>query len=192
MEMQDKFYNKADYIETASGNKISRKSVLCGSGNTRLQGKTIIQSECVIRGDLANVEIGRQCLISERTVIRPPYKLLPKKDDEGQVTFAFIPLKIGDSVVIEEDCIINAASIGSFTHIGKNCVIGRRCILKDCSKIADNTVLAPDTVVPPFSEFSGNPGRMTAELPECTKELHKDLARSHYLHFIARAPAPAP
>lgn len=36
---------------------------------------------------------------------------------------AFFPLHIGDHVFIDEDCIINAAQIGSYVHIGKNCVI---------------------------------------------------------------------
>lgn len=33
------YYDKADYIETVTGNKVSRKSVLCGSMNIRLHGK---------------------------------------------------------------------------------------------------------------------------------------------------------
>lgn len=36
---------------------------------------------------------------------------------------AFFPLHIGDHVFIEEDCVVNAAQIGSYVHIGKNCVI---------------------------------------------------------------------
>jgi len=36
---------------------------------------------------------------------------------------AFFPLHIGDHVIIEEDCVVNAAQIGSYVHIGKNCVI---------------------------------------------------------------------
>lgn len=36
---------------------------------------------------------------------------------------AFFPIHIGDYVVIEDDCVINAASIGSFVHIGKGSVI---------------------------------------------------------------------
>ena len=40
---------------------------------------------------------------------------------------------------------------------------GRRSVLKDCCAIADNTVLPPETVVPPFTVFSGSPGR----LPVC-------------------------
>ena len=40
--------------------------------------QTIIQSDCILRGDLANVRIGRQCVISKRSVIRPPFKKFSK------------------------------------------------------------------------------------------------------------------
>ena len=41
---------------------------------------------------------------------------------------AFYPLQIGDNVVIEEDSVINASSVGSYVHVGKNCVIvSRQC-----------------------------------------------------------------
>ncbi len=36
---------------------------------------------------------------------------------------AFFPLHIGDHVLIEEDCVVNAAQIGSHVYIGKNCII---------------------------------------------------------------------
>jgi len=39
------------------------------------------------------------------------------------IRVAFFPLHIGDHVFIEEDCVVNAAQIGSYVHIGKNCVI---------------------------------------------------------------------
>ena len=63
MELPDVYYSKSEYIETASGNKVSRNSILCGSQNIVLNGKTIIMAECIVRGDLANVRIGRHCVI---------------------------------------------------------------------------------------------------------------------------------
>jgi len=176
MELPDQIYSKSEYIETASGNKVSRQSVLCGSQNIVLNGKTIIMSECIVRGDLANVRIGRHCVISNRSVIRPPFKRFSKG-------VAFFPLHIGDHVVIEEDSIINAAQIGNYIYIGKNCVIGRRCVLKDCCAIADNTVLPPETVVPPFTLMAGSPAKAVAELPECTQETMTELTKSYYQHF---------
>lgn len=184
MEQQDVFYNKAEFIETASGNKVSRQSVLCGSQNIVLNGKTIIMADCMIRGDLANVRIGRHCVISQKTVIRPPFKKFSKG-------VAFFPLHIGDHVIIEENTIVNAAQVGSYVHIGKNCVIGRRCVLKDCCAVADNAVLPPETVVPPFTLYAGSPGTFDSELPECTQDLMIDITRSYYQHFVPDTRSPA-
>ncbi|KAG1714456.1 Dynactin subunit 5 [Nymphon striatum] len=180
MELQDMYYNKAEYIETASGNKVSRQSVLCGSQNIVLQGKTIIQADCIVRGDLANIRMGRNCVISKGSVIRPPFKKFSKG-------VAFFPLQIGDNVFIGEDCVINAASIGSYVVIGKNCVIGRRCVLKDCCVIADNTVLAPETVVPTFTMYSGSPGQYTEDIPECKQDLMIDFTKSYYQHYLPKS-----
>lgn len=65
-------------ILQASGNKVSRQTVLCGSQNIVLHGKVIVQSDAIIRGDLANVKTGRFCIISKGSVIRPPFKKFSK------------------------------------------------------------------------------------------------------------------
>jgi len=74
MEPTPLFYDKSSYIETLTGNKVSRASILCGSRNIRLSGKTVIKEEAVLRGDLANVNIGKHSLVAKRTVLRPSYK----------------------------------------------------------------------------------------------------------------------
>ena len=57
---------------------MSRASVLCGSQNIVLSGKVIVHSGVVVRGDLANVRVGRHCIINEKAVIRPPFKKFSK------------------------------------------------------------------------------------------------------------------
>lgn len=52
--------------------------MLCGSQNIVLHGKVIVQSDAIIRGDLANVKTGRFCIISKGSVIRPPFKKFSK------------------------------------------------------------------------------------------------------------------
>jgi UDP-3-O-[3-hydroxymyristoyl] glucosamine N-acyltransferase len=71
------FSNIGNFFK-ASGNRVSRQSVLCGSQNIVLNGKNIVQSEAIIRGDLANVRVGRHCVISAKAVIRPPFKKFSK------------------------------------------------------------------------------------------------------------------
>jgi dynactin-5 len=142
--------------------------------------QTIIQTGCVIRGDLRRtggghtvvVAIGRFCLLSQGSIIRPPYKTY-------KGIFSYYPMKIGDHVTIGEGSIVQAATIGSYVTIGKNCVIvsglpdvchkmslklicdkqGRFAIIKDCCCIADNTIIPPNTVVPSFSVYDGSPGK---------------------------------
>ncbi|XP_021566819.1 dynactin subunit 5 isoform X3 [Carlito syrichta] len=48
MELGELLYNKSEYIETASGNKVSRQSVLCGSQNIVLNGKNFAISVFLI------------------------------------------------------------------------------------------------------------------------------------------------
>ncbi|KND02355.1 uncharacterized protein SPPG_02825 [Spizellomyces punctatus DAOM BR117] len=187
MEPPITYYTKAEYIETDTGNKVSRKSVICGSQNIVLGGKTIIQTECIVRGDLRRtggghavvIAIGRYCLLSQRCILRPPYKTY-------KGVFNYYPMKIGDHVVIGEDSVVEAAQIGSHVHIGKDCVIGRFVIIKDCCKILDGTVIPPNTVIPSFSVYGGNPGRLVDELPESTQELYEARTKQFYYEkFIA-------
>ncbi|XP_012270314.1 dynactin subunit 5 isoform X2 [Orussus abietinus] len=177
MEPPDIYYNKAEYVETASGNKVSRQTVLCGSQNIVLHGKVIVQSDAIIRGDLASVRTGRYCIISKNVVIRPPFKKFSKG-------IAFFPLQMGDHVFVGERAVVNAAVVGSYVYIGKNAVIGRRCILKDCSYIEDGAVVPPETVIPSFTRFSGNPAVCVEDLPECTQDLMLDFTKDYYQHFL--------
>ncbi|CAM4858000.1 unnamed protein product [Rotaria socialis] len=153
MELAEIFYKKSDFIETTSGNKVCRRSIMCGSQNIVLQGKTIVMADCIVRGDLAAVKIGKNCVIGEKCVIRPPFKKFAK------------------------------ATIGSYVHIGKNSVIGRRCIIMDCSYILPNTVIPPETVIPSYTVYGGSPSAFVEDFPETAKELMMDVTQSFYQNF---------
>jgi len=176
MDIENETYPAELYIQTSSGNKVARSSVLCGSQNIVLNGKSVVQDNCIIRGDLASVRIGRHCVIRKGAVIRPPFK----KFSRGS---AFFPCMIGDHVWIGEGSIVNAAQIGSFVHIGKDCVIGKRCCLKESCMIEDGAVVPPDTVVPSFHIFGGRPAKSVAMLPESTEYLMTEATKQFYKRF---------
>ena len=98
--------------------------MIYGSQNIVLSGKTIIKSGSILRGDLRRVgtgnavalSIGKYCLLSEDSIVRPPYKTY-------KGVFSYYPVKIGDYVHIGENSVVEAASIGSHVFIGKNCII---------------------------------------------------------------------
>lgn len=74
-----------------TGNKVSRRSQIIGTTNIILGGKTVIQAEVIIRGDLLRtlppstqgekagnavaVAIGRYCFFSRGCELRPPGKI---------------------------------------------------------------------------------------------------------------------
>jgi dynactin-5 len=130
----------------------------------------------MIRGDLATIEIGVNCLIGANAIIRPAEQKI-----KGGA--AFIPVTIGDYVLIQDNSIIQAASIGSHVLIGANSVIGKRCIVSNCCDIAPNAVLAPGTVTPPFSRWEGNPAKLVSKLPEVWPQLMNDYMKGFFSAF---------
>ncbi|KAF7178269.1 hypothetical protein CNMCM7691_006944 [Aspergillus felis] len=124
---------KGEYIETDTGNKISRRSQIHGTQHIILGGKTVIQADAVIRGDLYRsssssssssstsadgtgrpsqpsnpsvaITIGRYSYISRQAVLRPPSRL-------HRGVHTFYPLKIGDHVFVGERAVVEAATYG--------------------------------------------------------------------------------
>ena len=69
---------KSEYVEMASENKVNRQSVPRGSQNIVLNGKTIVMNDCIIRGGLTSVRVGRHCGVKSRGVLRLPFKKFSK------------------------------------------------------------------------------------------------------------------
>lgn len=79
-----------------TGNKVSRKAILVGTQNIMLGGKSVIQQDAMIRGDLARqassssssggtaVALGRYCFVSKGAILRPPGRIY-----KGHVSFSF-------------------------------------------------------------------------------------------------------
>ncbi|OKL63515.1 hypothetical protein UA08_01662 [Talaromyces atroroseus] len=176
---------KGEYIETDTGNKISRRSLIHGTQHIILGGKTVIQAEAVIRGDLFRVQqpsqqnddagptsssstnippsvaitVGRYTYISKAAILRPPSRL-------HRGIHSFYPLKIGDHVFVGERSVVEAAQVGNHVHIGNDVVVGNMVILKDFAYVLDGAVVPPAMVVPSFCVVGGRPARIVGEVGE--------------------------
>ena len=147
-----------------------------------LGGKTVIQSDAVIRGDLYRVvapsaeqqhqqtsgssntpsiaiNVGRYSYISKQAILRPPSRL-------HRGVHTFFPLKIGDHVFVGEKAVVEAATIGNHVHIGKEAMIGCMAILKDFAYVLDGAVVPPGMVVPSWCVVGGRPARIVGEVGE--------------------------
>jgi dynactin-5 len=143
-----------------------------------LGGKTVIQPEVMIRGDLSRtapssssssssgapasntaVAIGRYCFLARGALLRPPGRMY-------KGSFTYMPLRMGDHVFVGQGTVVQAATVGNHVQIGKACTIGEFAIVKDYVKILDGTVVPPNMVIPSFSVVAGQPARVVGEIPE--------------------------
>ncbi|KAF3047037.1 hypothetical protein E8E12_010682 [Didymella heteroderae] len=166
---------KGEYIETDSGNKVSRKAAITGTANITLGGRTVIMADVQLRGDLKptrpmpsqsgkettpiSINIGRCTVISTGSVIKPPARI-----SRGQVHY--YPMKIGDNVFVGPNSTISAISISSHVHIGANVTIQPFAIIKENVKILPHTVVPTNMVIASGSVVGGQPARIVGEVGE--------------------------
>ncbi|KZM22367.1 uncharacterized protein EKO05_0007738 [Ascochyta rabiei] len=166
---------KGEYIETDSGNKVSRRAAITGTANITLGGRTVIMADVQLRGDLhptrsapsqsgrettpISINIGRCTVISTGSVIKPPARI-----SRGQVHY--YPMKIGDNVFVGPNSTISAISISSHVHIGANVTIQPFVIIKENVKILPHTVVPMNMVIASGSVVGGQPARVIGEVGE--------------------------
>lgn len=166
----------SSYIKTATNNYVSRAAVVEGPSRVELKGKSVLQKNVTVRGDLATIRMGRYCFLEESTTLEPA-----KINQEKHV-----PMFIRGNVYIGKNCVIHAASIGTNVYIDDNCVIGERAIIKDNCWITEGTHLGNDTVIPPFSRVSD--GRVVEELPPSAATELQEMAHKQYQDFVNANP----
>ena len=113
------YYPGDKFFTTSKGNRIGRQVLIKGGDRILIAGKSIVQNNCVLRGDLAQIEMGYHCLVREDCIIRPCFT-------KQQGRLKYTKMTIGSNVCIETNCIVTALKIGNNVQIGKNCVIGHR------------------------------------------------------------------
>ena len=167
--------DKAHYFLTQSHSRITQQGKFVGLKKIQVTGKSIIEHNTTLRGDLAKIKIGYYVVIGDGTILKPAEKF-------GD-SLSFIEMSIGDYTVIGKHCVIRAWQIGICCWIGQGCVINNKCVIEDCSMILDDTVLAPGTVVPPYTVFGGNPGKCVGKLPPTFDMIMNEHTHSFYKAF---------
>ncbi|KAK9472724.1 putative dynactin Arp1 p25 subunit RO12 [Dipodascopsis tothii] len=168
---------RSEYVETESGNRISRRAVVVGSQNIVLGGRTTVLAEAVLRGDLAHVggdkaaiEVGRYCAFDRGVVLRPPGKAY-------KGVLSYYPVRVHSYVVVHADAVVQAAAVGPYVQIGRGAVVGAFAIVKECVLVLAGAVVPDGTVVPAHSVVGGNPARVVGVLGEAAQDVFERRAR---------------
>ena len=147
----------ADDVFLASGCKII--------GNVKIQKKSSIWFNAVIRGDVARIKIGENTNIQENSSLHVDPSL---------------PLNIKNNITVGHGAILHSCLIES------NCLIGMGARILNKAKIGKNSIIGAGTVItenkeiPPNSLVLGVPGKIIREISKDEKKKISDSAREYY------------
>ena len=125
---------------------------------------------------MANIKLGRLCIIDDGALLKPAYRKAPNAN-------VFSPMTLGDCVYIGPAAVVRAMQVNAYCHIGRGAVVGQRAVLGECAYIDDGAVVAADTTVPPFALMRGNPARQVGRVPHCSQDVQRQCVEALYDNF---------
>ncbi|KAL8918067.1 MAG: hypothetical protein Q9208_007589 [Pyrenodesmia sp. 3 TL-2023] len=181
---------KSDWVETETGNKVSRRAQLHGTQHIVLGGRCVIHPGVCIRGDLVRpsststtnptsttdpkpprsstkpsppptaISLGKYTILSPHVLLRPPSR--PSRSSPHNL--AYHPLAIGSHTFIAARCVVEAAQVGDHVVVEEGSVVGSMAILKDGCRVLRGSVVPKGMVVGAGLVVGGRPARVVGEV----------------------------
>lgn len=172
-----------EWIETATGNRISKKAQITGSNRILISGYCTIHEQALLQGELTTqeqktaIQLGKYCYLGRNSQIIPPEIVV-----DGNVR-RHETIRLGSFITILENTIIRLASIGNRVLIEADCLLEDSTVIYDCCLIVQGCRIPPHTVIPPFSKVSGG-GSTPLEVSDLNgsyRKLIESEARERYV-----------
>lgn len=154
--------------------KIHESVFLCSGavilGDVEIGEDSSIWYNCVIRGDVHYIRIGKRTNIQDLSMLH--------------VTHKKYPLNIGDSVTIGHSAVLHGCTIKDLTLIGMGAKVLDQALVESYSLVAAGTVVPERFVVPSGTLVAGVPAKVVRELRE--DELQRfDQSAQNYVDYVA-------
>ena len=134
-------------------------------GQVEIGDDSSVWFNCVLRGDVSEIVIGKSTNIQDGTVIH------------GAQFPTCTPVTIGDKVIIGHNAVIHACTIGNGTLIGMGALVLNRAKIGEGCLIGAGSIVTEDMVIPPGMLAMGSPARVIREV---SPEQHSRLAMVAY------------
>ncbi|MCH2679369.1 MAG: hypothetical protein MKZ86_08145 [Alphaproteobacteria bacterium] len=115
---------------------VVRSSTSTAIGNTVLGSKCILKDRVVLRGDGAEIIVGKEVTFLDRSTVHVASDLMGSY--------------IGDGSIIGRFSLVHACKIG------KSVILGDQAIVMDGSQIGDNCIITANSLIPPGKTFPNN------------------------------------
>ena len=158
-------------------------------GDVEINEDSSIWYNCVIRGDVDYVKIGKNTNIQDGTVIHVSSYGFSATGRNGS------PTEIGNNVTIGHNATIHACKIDDNALIGMGSIILDNTIINEMAFIAAGAVVTPGTEVKKNELWAGNPAKFLRKINENEKkllintpkvygELRKEFLKKNWVFFV--------
>lgn len=136
----------------------------CVVGRVTLGPQTSVWYGCVLRGDVAHVELGARSNLQDGTVVH-------LGDDD--------PTIIGEDVVVGHRAVLHGCTIGSGTLVGIQATLLDGVVVGEGSIIGSCALVTAGTRIPPRSLVLGVPAKVVKTLDPQDEAFHRKLAAKY-------------
>jgi carbonic anhydrase/acetyltransferase-like protein (isoleucine patch superfamily) len=145
------------------------------AGDVKIGKNSGIWYGCVIRGDVARVEVGSNTNIQDNSVIHTTRAnhLQNKTGDEGA------PTLIGSNVTVGHNAIIHACIIEDEAFIGMGAIVMDLAHVERFGMLAAGGVLTPGKTIKSGQLWVGNPAKYFRDLTDAEKNYIKTSADNY-------------
>lgn len=126
-------------------------------GDVELEEGSSVWFNCVLRGDVEPIRIGKRTNVQDLTMIH-------STGGQGY------PTSIGDDCTIGHHVIIHGCRIGNRVLVGMGAILLDGVVIGDDCLIAAGSLLTPGTVIPAGSLVMGSPGKVKRTLEPRDKQ----------------------
>lgn len=131
-------------------------------GKVTMKEFSSIWFNCVARGDVNRIAIGRYTNIQDNSVLHVADNC---------------PTVIGDFVTVGHNCVIHGATIEDHCLIGMGAVILNNAVVGQGSIIAAGAVVKERQIIPPHSLVVGVPGKIIRQIPDEWDRIHAQAVK---------------
>ena len=130
-------------------------------GDVKIRENASVWFNCVLRGDVENLDIGKGTNIQDLTLVHT---------DSGK------PTHIGDFVSIGHGCVIHGCTIEDSCLVGMGSTILSGAVIGKGSVVAAGSVILENMTIPPNSMVAGVPGKIKRQVDDDLRQSIKGFS----------------
>jgi len=139
------------------------------TGRVRLKARSTVWHQCVLRGDLEYIEVGKETNVQDGSILHTDYQH---------------PCILGDRVTLGHAAIVHGSIVEDDAMIAIGATVLSRCVIGKGALIAAGALVREGIHVPPGTLWAGCPARQIKVLTEQQQERLK-ATWQHYVNLGA-------